>query len=85
MNEMYDKVIDMLCLTGCMPLNMMEDVCDYARKAIDNALTLADGDRHSRIDARNNTIFGDIASFKQQYRSAWYDYENEYAYNFSMD
>lgn len=85
MDKEYDKIIDMLCLTGKMPLAMIESVCNYARKSIDNALALADGDRHNRMDARNNAIFGDIASFKQQYRSAWFDYENIYADNFSMD
>ena len=84
MNETYDRIIDMLCLTGRMPLNIVEDVCNYARKSIDNALALADGDRKSRIESRNNAIFGDIASFKNDYRSAWLDYENEWACNFSI-
>ena len=85
MDEMYDRIIDMLCLTGRIPLSMIEDVCNYARKSIDNALTTADGTRIERKERRDQELFGDIASFKQQYRSAWYDYENEYAYNFSMD
>lgn len=84
MDKEYDKIIDMLCLTGKMPIQMIDNVCDYARKSINNALALADGDRKSRIEQRNATIFGDIASFKKDYRSAWLDYENEWACNFSI-
>ena len=85
MDKEYDKIIDMLCLTGKMPLAMIESVCNYARKSINNALVIADGDRQSRAENRNNILFGDIVRFKNDYRSAWYDYENEYADNFSVD
>ena len=85
MGEQYDKIIDMLCLTGKMPLHMVEDVCNYARKSIAVAVAVADGDRKSRQAQRNNMIFGDIAQFKDDYKSAWYDYERAYADNFSMD
>ena len=83
--EMYDKIIDMLCITGKMPLNMVENVCAFARKSINNALKVADGDAESRKENRENLLFGDIRSFKQDYKSAWFDYEKVYADNFSMD
>lgn len=84
MDEMYDRIIDMLCLTGKMPLAMVESVCNYARKSINNALAIADGDHQSRQEQRDATIFGDIVSFKNDYRSAWLDYEEEWACNFSI-
>ena len=85
MDKEYDKIIDMLCLTGKMPLNMIDAVCRHAYNMINRSVADADGDRKSRQIQRNKSIFGDIVSFKNDYRSAWYDYENEYAYNFSMD
>ena len=85
MDSVYDSIIDMLCLTGKMPLNIMDSVCEYAHSMITTSMRIADGDRQSRKERRNHELFGDILSFKNDYRSAWFDYENEYAYNFSMD
>ena len=84
MGEQYDKIIDMLCLTGKMPLCLIESVCNYARKSIDASIR-CDDDMRSRREQRDNLIFGDIASFKNDYKLAWYDYERVYADNFSMD
>lgn len=79
MNEQYERIIDMLCLTGKMPFNMVETVCNYARKSIDLAIETANEDRKEK---REQLIFGDIASFKRNYYSAWYDYEKANASNF---
>ena len=79
MNEQYERIIDMLCLTGKMPLNMVETVCNYARKSINDSIKQAN---ENAKEKRNELIFGDIQSFKREYRSAWFDYENVYADNF---
>ena len=76
---MYDRIIDMLCLTGKMPLNMVETVCNYAKKSINDSIKQTN---ENAKEKRNELIFGDIRSFKREYRSAWFNYEDVYADNF---
>ena len=84
MDMEYDKIIDMLCLTGKLPVNMVDSVCEYAKQSIVDALKVADGNAESRKAKREELLFGDVASFKADYKSAWFDYEVENMANFSM-
>lgn len=85
MDKQYDKIIDMMCLTGKMPVNIIDSVCEYAKQSILTALKVADGNAKSRKAKREELLFGEIASFRSDYKSAWLDYEQKYAENFSMD
>ena len=84
MDKQYDKIIDMMCLTGKMPVNIIDSVCEYAKQSILTALKVADGTPESRKAKREELLFGDVASFKADYKSAWFDYETENMANFSM-
>ena len=81
----YDKIIDMMCITGKIPVNIIDDVCEYAKKSIIDALKVADGTPESRKAKREELLFGEVADFKANYKSAWLDYEEENHANFSMD
>ena len=84
MEKQYDEIIDMMCLTGKIPVNIIDSVCEYAKQSILTALKVADGTPESRKAKREELLFGEIASFRSDYKSAWLDYEMENMVNFSM-
>lgn len=76
----YDRIIDMLCLTGKMPVNLFDKVTEYARQSIASAIAMAD-EKETRRARRDREIFGEIADFKASYKSEWLDYEEEWLCN----
>lgn len=79
----YDKIINMLCITGKMPVNLMDAVCEEAHRQINCALNLAQNIR-SKQEERERLIFSERAKDIKNYKSEWLDYEAENICNFSI-
>lgn len=79
---MYDKIIDMLCITGKMPLNLIDVVCADARRQIESALEIANSHGES---SHNDLFYKDINARREEYKSDWLDYMVANMCNFSMD
>lgn len=78
----YNKCIDMLCATGKMPVTLYDALCQEASRQIKSAyvMSLEPTKVHRELE-----IFGERKSAKEDWQSAWFDYELTYADNFSMD
>lgn len=77
----YDKCIEMLCITGKMPVGLYDSVCAEAHKQIYRADKI---NKETQAD-RDRLIFGERKSAKDDYYSAWLDLEEEEYANFECE
>ena len=74
MRENYDKIIDMYIATnGKMPLNIMEQICVYSQRLVNEVIALAENDNENEDLANNREL---------EYRAEWFRLEELNSDNF---
>lgn len=82
MNNNYDKMIDMLCYTGRIPVNCMDALCNEARHQIYTSNNRAYDD--FKRD-REVTLFAERDAFERDFKSQWLDFVENNLDNFITD
>lgn len=84
-----DNVVNFGKLLVELGLNSLDELIEYmdeCRRACEHSCDETDSlSRAERQAARVAELFGERVSSRDEWFSAWYDYEQEHSVNFSMD
>ena len=83
-NLEYERILDEICLTETMPIDKIDEICNFAHKQIYSALASIDGTRKDRQAQRDHEIFGYRHDDVTEFNAEWQTYMEENWQNFEQ-